>query len=57
MAERLLEETLKDGQVEYKVLLEKANSIGISLRTMEKAKTNLGIKSKRVGKCSHWYLP
>lgn len=57
MAEKLLEDMLKDGQVEYQVILNKANSIGIKLRTLEQAKKNLGVKSKRMGKCWYWNIP
>lgn len=57
MAEKLLEENLRDGQIKSKDLFSKAQAIGVSPRTLEQAKTNMGVKSKRIGKSSYWYMP
>jgi hypothetical protein len=48
---------LKDGAMPAKYLLDKAESEGISKRTLDRAKKSLGIVSKPEGKIWVWRLP
>ncbi len=57
IAEKLLMDMLKDGQIEQQVIMNKANLMHISKRTLDQAKKNLSIKSKRKDNCWYWLLP
>ena len=56
MAEKLISEMLDNGDVEQKVVLDKAISLGISKRVLDQAKKNLSVKSKKKGNCWYWRL-
>ncbi len=56
IAERMLEALLKDRDMPCKEVLKYLANIGISERTVNKAKKKLGIKSVRVNGMWHWSL-
>jgi hypothetical protein len=55
-AVQLLRTELEGGPKEVRAIREKAESLGISWRTVEKAKEELQIKSTRKGRTSVWSL-
>ena len=56
VAEKLLLDILKNGEVEQKRVWNRAQSLGVSKRTLEQAKSNLKVKSKKSGKNWSWSL-
>jgi len=59
-AQTFLLEVLRTGPMEEQTLMERAESIGLKKRTLDKAKSLLAIKSSRVGGRDgswHWSLP
>ncbi|WP_330619202.1 AAA family ATPase [Vallitalea guaymasensis] len=57
MAEDLIEDMLKDGEVRQKEIWDKASAMGISKRVLDQAKKNLEVESKRSGNAWYWKLP
>ncbi len=55
-AEEFLREALAEGPVGQKTLEAQAKAAGISPRTLQRAKENLGVESKRTGTVWEWWL-
>lgn len=56
-AVEFLEEMLTDGQERVTDVRREAKSLGISDRTLDRAKAKAGIRSKRMGDRWYWALP
>lgn len=56
LAENLIREKLADGEYPQKVLLNKAQALGISKRSLDEAKRILGVKSVKKGNQWYWLL-
>jgi hypothetical protein len=60
-AKRCLQDILTDGPVEHRIVLEKTTARGLSLRTVERAKADLNVVSRRKGfgpgSTVHWAMP
>lgn len=56
-AEDFLRTTLADGPLLAQEVFQRANAAGFSRRTLERAKSSLGVVSPRGGRLSTWRLP
>jgi len=56
-AEKFLMETLKNGTLPQKEIIQKAKDRGIAERTLQTAKSNIKVTSKKMGNQWYWGLP
>ncbi len=57
VAAEFIEDTLAFGKVRASIIYDKANLLGLSERTLKRAKTRLGVRTVKEGKEWYWDIP